>query len=79
VCRVTGDEGFDGLDGGAGGHCVGLGLEIRSREVLGLRMVRDNGKKGGVWVIKGLDAGDVRRLTGVNERMCDVLDDNGWA
>jgi hypothetical protein len=35
-------------------------------------MVRENEKKGRVWVIKGLDAGDTRSLTGVNERMCDV-------
>jgi hypothetical protein len=72
VCGVAGDEGFDGLDGGAGGHCVELDLVIRSREVLGMRMVRENEKKGGVWVIRGLDAGDTRSLAGVNKRMLDV-------
>jgi hypothetical protein len=72
VCGVAGDEGFDGLDRGAGGHCVDLNLEIRSREVLGMRTVRENGKKGGVWGIKGLDAGDTRSLASVNKRMLDI-------
>jgi hypothetical protein len=51
---------------------VELDLVIRSREVLGMRMVRENEKKGGVWVIRGLDAGDTRSLAGVNKRMLDV-------